>query len=77
MNYMNEKYYNDEYNVCNMKYEDDDIEDDYENYEYDVYNMNYENKQEKYDMYPALPKRSKRNKDKVANDERDSRRNIQ
>lgn len=54
MNYLAEEYYNDKYNIYNMKYKNDYIEDDYE--DNDIYsNMNYE---DEYDMFPVERNRS-------------------
>jgi hypothetical protein len=84
MNYIDEEYYNNEYDVYNMEYSNDSYEgngytdDEYDmnevNYEEenDMYEMNYEG-QERYDMYPVPPRRSERNKDRVMNEERDRR----
>jgi hypothetical protein len=88
MNYMNKEYYGNEYDVYNMEYDNDNyeeneyIDDEYINDEYiddecDMYEINYEERQEGYDMYPAPPRRSERNKDKVMNEERNRRTQMQ
>jgi hypothetical protein len=89
INYMDEEYYNNEYGVYNMEYGNDNYEgneytdDEYDmnevNYEEenDMYEMNYEERQEGYDMYPVPPRRSERNKDKVMNEERNRRTQMQ
>jgi hypothetical protein len=88
INYMDEEYYDNEYNVYNMEYGNDNYEEnkyinnEYMNDEYiddecNMYEMNYEEKQEEYNMYPAPPRRSERNKDKVINEERNRRTQMQ
>jgi hypothetical protein len=73
---MDDEEYNNEYNVYNIEHDDyDDEYNEYNNDEYDVYEM--DSNDEEYDLYPAPPRRSDRNKDKVMNDERDRRRNMQ
>jgi hypothetical protein len=84
VNYLDEEYYNNEYNIYNMEYNNDDYEENrYMNDEYindgyiddecDMYEMSYKEGQERYDMYPVPPRRSERNKDRVMNEERDRR----
>jgi hypothetical protein len=80
--------YNTEYNndIYNMEYGNDSYEEneyiddgydmnevDYEE-EHDMYEMNYE---ERNDMYPAPPRRSERNKDRIMNEERNKRTQMQ
>ncbi|CAB4433861.1 unnamed protein product [Rhizophagus irregularis] len=73
VNHLDEDY-DEEYDAYNMGY--DDEYDEYENNEYDAYEMENEDDIEENDIYPALIRRSERNKDKVMNDERDRRRNA-
>ncbi|CAB4492729.1 unnamed protein product [Rhizophagus irregularis] len=76
VNYLNEDY-DEEYDAYNIEYDGYDEYNEYENSEYDVYEMENESDVEENDMYPAPIRRSERNKDKVMNDERDRRRNLQ
>ncbi|CAB4441111.1 unnamed protein product [Rhizophagus irregularis] len=76
VNYLNEDY-DEEYDAYNIEYDDYDEYNEYENNEYDVYEMENEDDVEENDMYPAPIRRSERNKDKVMNDERDRRRDLQ
>jgi hypothetical protein len=76
VNYMDEEYHNDGYDVYNIEYGNNNYEGneytddeydmnemDYEG-EHDMYEMNYEKRQEGYDMYPAL-RSEKRNRDRM------------
>ncbi|PKC06922.1 hypothetical protein RhiirA5_418909 [Rhizophagus irregularis] len=76
LNYMDDEYYNDEYNVYNIECNDYDKNYEYDD-EFDICEMEDEDDIEEYEMYPVPPRRSERNKDKVMNDERDRRRNMQ
>ncbi|EXX57455.1 hypothetical protein RirG_207010 [Rhizophagus irregularis DAOM 197198w] len=76
VNYLNEDY-DEEYDAYNIEYDGYDEYNEYENSEYDVYEMENESDVEENDMYPAPIRRSERNKDKVMNDERNRRRNVQ
>jgi hypothetical protein len=67
-----------EYDVYNVEYGNDSYEEnEYTDDKHDMYETNYEEKQEGYDMYPASPRRSERNKDKVMNEERNRRTQMQ
>ncbi|CAB4482570.1 unnamed protein product [Rhizophagus irregularis] len=83
VNYLDEEYYGEGYNVYNMEYNDEydgyNEGDGYDNYNngFDGYEVNNYEDEERYDMFPVPPRKSERNKDKVMNDERDRRRNAQ
>ncbi|GET66999.1 hypothetical protein GLOIN_2v1530534 [Rhizophagus irregularis DAOM 181602=DAOM 197198] len=83
VNYFDEEYYGEGYNVYNMEYNDEydgyNEGDGYDNYNngFDGYEVNNYGDEERYDMFPVPPRKSERNKDKVMNDERDRRRNAQ
>ncbi|RIA91018.1 hypothetical protein C1645_737418 [Glomus cerebriforme] len=74
VNYLDEEYYDKEYDVYNME------QDEYDKYEYDKYDA-YEIENEDYieenDMYPVPTRKSEKNKNRVINDERERRRNVQ
>ncbi|GBC29379.2 ribonuclease H-like domain-containing protein [Rhizophagus irregularis DAOM 181602=DAOM 197198] len=83
VNYLDEEYYGEGYNVYNMEYNDEydgynegNGDDNYNN-GFDGYEVNNYEDEERYDMFPVPPRKSERNKDKVMNDERDRRRNAQ
>ncbi|GBC28000.1 ribonuclease H-like domain-containing protein [Rhizophagus irregularis DAOM 181602=DAOM 197198] len=83
VNYLDEEYYGEGYNVYNMEYNDEydgyNEGGGYDNYNngFDGYEVNNYEDEERYDMFPVPPRKSERNKDKVMNDERDRRRNAQ
>ncbi|GET51528.1 ribonuclease H-like domain-containing protein [Rhizophagus irregularis DAOM 181602=DAOM 197198] len=83
VNYLDEEYYGEGYNVYNVEYNDEydgyNEGGGYDNYNngFDGYEVNNYEDEERYDMFPVPPRKSERNKDKVMNDERDRRRNAQ
>jgi hypothetical protein len=70
VNYLDEEYYN-EYDIYNMEYNNNNYyeENDYTDNEYNMYEMNYN----EYNMYPAVSRRSERNKNKVMRENKDRR----